>query len=155
MGEKKDPWNQIISNELGRLAQGNNALIKDNDCVNFTHPQDVPNDRKVTYAKFVCYYRPLKSDQQTISLVVGGEKLYHALDAGSPTASMIETKLFFNGVKSGAQEGAIFMSCDLKDFFYVPPWTNKNTFKSCTSHSQRKLEYRIISKRKYQEISSM
>ena len=53
MGGKKDPWTQIISNELGRLAQGNDAEITSNDCFDFIHHWYVPNDRKVTYTNFV------------------------------------------------------------------------------------------------------
>ena len=53
-GEQKDLWNQSINNELGRLAQGNNAGVRANDYIDFIHHRDVPNDRNITYANFVC-----------------------------------------------------------------------------------------------------
>ena len=59
----------------------------------------------------------MKSDQCTICLVVGGDKLDYSLDSGSPAASMLETKLLVNSVISDAKEGATFMSCELKDLF--------------------------------------
>ena len=43
-----------MSNELGRLSQGNYAGFKANDRVNFINNRDFPNDRKVNYAIFVC-----------------------------------------------------------------------------------------------------
>ena len=38
-----------------------------------------------------------------ISLVLGGDKLDYALDAGSPAASMLETKLLVKSVISEAK----------------------------------------------------
>ena len=52
-GEQKYLWNQSTSNELVISAQGNDAGVKANDCVDFIHHQDVTNDRKVTYENFV------------------------------------------------------------------------------------------------------
>ena len=36
-GEQKYLLNQSMSNELGRIAQGNDAVVKANDCVYFIH----------------------------------------------------------------------------------------------------------------------
>ena len=101
-----------MSNELSRLAQGKNYAVKANNCVDFIHHQDFPNDRKVAYEKFVCDYRPLKSDPYIIGLVLGGEKLDYALDDG-PHAAL----LLINSVTSDAKERAILIICDLKQFF--------------------------------------
>ena len=116
-GEQKDLWNQIMSNELGRLAQGNDAGVKSNDCIDFIHNWDVPNYRKATYENFVSDYWTLKSDKYRIRLVVGGEKLDYALKDGSPADYMLETKLLVNIVISDAKEVYRFMRCDIKDFF--------------------------------------
>ena len=91
-----------MSNELVILAQGNNSGVKSNDCIDFIHHQDVPNDRKVAYENFVCYYRPLKSDPHRICLVVGEDKLDYALGDGLPVAYLLETKLLVNSVISNA-----------------------------------------------------
>ena len=90
-GKQKYLWTQSMSNELGRLAQWNDVGVKSKDCVNFIHHLDVPNDIKVAYAKKICDYRPLKSDQYIIGLSVGGYKLDYSLNTGCPTASMLET----------------------------------------------------------------
>ena len=110
-------WSQIMSNELGGLAQGNNAGFKANGCVDFIHHWDVPNDRKFTYANFVWEYWSLISDPYIIHLLVEEEKLDCALDAGSPTDYMLETKLLVNSVISDAKEGARLIICDPKDLF--------------------------------------
>ena len=56
-----------------------------------------------------------------MQLVVGGDHLVYEDYPGSPAASMIETKLLLNSVISDAQQGSIFMICDLKGFFLATP----------------------------------
>ena len=116
-GKDAKIWNPSMSNELGRIAQGNNAGVAFADCVDYISYNDVPKNKKVTYASFVCDYRPMKDDKYRIRLVVGGDKLVYEADTGSPAASMLETKLLINSVISDAKDGARFMSADLKDFF--------------------------------------
>ena len=50
-------------------------------------------------------------------MVVGGDRLSHEEDPGSPAASLLETKLLINSTISDADKGAWLFSCDLKDFF--------------------------------------
>jgi hypothetical protein len=47
--------------------------------------------------------------------------LDYSYDAGSPAASILETKLTINSVISDASKGARFMGADLKDFFLASP----------------------------------
>ena len=112
-------WNQSLSNELGRLTQGNDAGVVAQDAMDFIHFQEVPKTSKVTYANFVCDYRPLKDEPWRVRLVVGGDKLTYDFDAGSPAASLLETKILLNSVIS--TKGAKFMSLDIKDFFLSSP----------------------------------
>ena len=118
-GDQADLWNRSTSNEFGRLAQGNKYGIKYRDVMEFITKQEVPKTNKVTYASFVLNYRPLKAEPWRVRLVVGGDKLPYDDDAGSPAASLIETKLLINSVISDASKGAKFMSLDLKDFFLM------------------------------------
>ena len=110
-----------MSNELGRLTQWNNHGVKATDTMDFIKQEDVPKNSKVTYANFVCDYRPLKSEPHRIRLVAGGDNLPYDGDAGAPVASLIETKLLINSVISQAKQGAKFLSCDLKDLFLAIP----------------------------------
>ena len=116
-GEDKHIWVPAMSNELGRLSQGNNKGVQSTDCMVFIHHDQVLPGKKVTYANFVCDHRPLKSEPYRIRLVVGGDKLEYEFDVGAPAASMLETKVLINSVISNAKQGARFMSADLKDFF--------------------------------------
>ena len=54
-------------------------------------------------------------------MTVGGDKLECEYDAGSPAASLLETKLILNSTISDAHKGARFLSADLKDHFLASP----------------------------------
>jgi len=123
-GENKHVWINGLSNELGRLAQGNKNNVEFTDTIEFILKSDVPQNSKVTYANFVCTHRPLKTEPWRVRLVAGGDKLEYEADAGSPAASLLEAKLLFNSVISDAAKGARFFSCDLKDFFLASPMKN-------------------------------
>jgi hypothetical protein len=121
IGSDSEVWTKSLSNEIGRLAQGNIHGVKSTDTIDFIYKNQVPQDRKVTYANFDLSYRPLKTEKHRVRLVVGGDKLSYDDDSGSPAASLLETKVILNSVISDADLGARFMSCDLKDFFLATP----------------------------------
>ena len=73
-GENKSTWQQGLNNELGRLANGYEK-IKGTNTIAFIHKQDIPNNKKVTYANMVGNYRPLKSEKYRVRLTVSGDKL--------------------------------------------------------------------------------
>ena len=56
-------WNPALSNEWGRLAQGNNTGIECTNTIDFVPFSSVPQNKKVTYASFACDHRPLKAEQ--------------------------------------------------------------------------------------------
>ena len=118
---QKERWETALSNEWGRLAQGNIHGVAPTDTIQFIHFNQVPHDRDVTYASFVCDHRPLKSEPWRVRIVVGGDKLSYNDDPGSPAASLLETKILINSVISDAGNGARFMSLDLKDYFLATP----------------------------------
>ena len=59
---QKDIWEKALSNEWGRLAQGNDHGVVPTNTISFIHRHEVPMDRDVTYASFVCDHRPLKTE---------------------------------------------------------------------------------------------
>ena len=117
----KDIWRVSLSNEWGRLAQGNKHNVTSTDTIDFIYQHEVPSDRDVTYATFVLDYRPLKSELYRVRITCGGNKLSYPLDDGSPAADMLETKILINSTISDAHKGAQFMSTDIKDFFLASP----------------------------------
>ena len=58
-----------MSNELGRLAQGNIYGVAATNTIYFIFKGDVPPGQAVTYANFVCDYMPLKLELYRIKLV--------------------------------------------------------------------------------------
>jgi hypothetical protein len=120
-GKDNPIWTTALSNELGRLAQGINNRVVATDTIDFIHRSEVPTDKKVTYGNFICDYRPLKSEPNRVRLTVGGDKLPYDDDAGSPAASLLESKLIINSTISDSKDGARFMCADLKDHFLASP----------------------------------
>ena len=121
-GPNKKIWTTALSNELGRLAQGVGSDIRGTDTIVFIPKCDVPSTNKVTYGNFICDHRPLKTHEPyRVRLTVGGDKLDYTDDAGSPAASLLETKLILNSTISDADKGARFLCADLKNFFLASP----------------------------------
>ena len=56
-------WILALSNEWGRLAQGNNAGVQSTDTVEFVALSEVPTTAAVTYDSFACDHRPLKTEE--------------------------------------------------------------------------------------------
>ena len=115
-------WSTALENEVGRLSQGFKDRVKAQDAMDFIYHNEIPTDRKVTYANFVCDYRPLKSEKFRVRMTVGGDKLDYFDNTSSPTASLVETKLLINSVISDHKsKNSRFCSMDLKDFFLTTP----------------------------------
>jgi hypothetical protein len=121
-GNDGPTWTNALCNEYGRLAQGfTGNTVLGTDTIDFIHQHEVPPDKKVTYGNFICDYRPLKTEPYRVRLTVGGDKLPYDNDAGSPAASLLETKLILNSTISDADKGARFLCADLKDHFLASP----------------------------------
>jgi hypothetical protein len=52
----KATWTKLAANEFGGLAQGVGGQITGTDTIKFISMNDVPKNRTVTYARFVCDY---------------------------------------------------------------------------------------------------
>ncbi len=86
--------------------------------MNFIHKSNIPLDRKITYANFVCDLRPFKTELYRVRMTVGGEKLEYPYDTVSPIAALLDTKLIANSTISDHKRyGSKFCSFDIKDFF--------------------------------------
>ena len=133
-GPENKKWTKSLSNEWGRLAQGNIHGVKATDTIDFIARTDVPQGRKVTYGSFVCDFRPLKTEPFRVRLVVGGDKLDYPDDPASPAAGLVETKLLVNSTISDAHKGARFMSMDLKDHFLASPMDRPEYMKMHQKH---------------------
>ena len=120
-GKDKTVWAKSLSNEWGRLAQGNMHGVTPTDTIDFIMKHEVPRGKKVTYATFVLAFRPHKLEKYRVRITVGGDRLEYAGDAGSPATNMLETKILVNSTISDAERGARMLCADIKDFFLATP----------------------------------
>ena len=65
-------WNKSVSNEFGRLAQGNDAGFIGTNTIHFIHKSEILIGKVVIYGNFICDIRPLKSEKYRTRLTVGG-----------------------------------------------------------------------------------
>jgi hypothetical protein len=75
----KDPrlqplWTRGFGNECGRLFQGIRD-IPGTDTGFFIKLTNLPKDRKITYGKIVCDYKPHKKEKERVRLTVCGDRL--------------------------------------------------------------------------------
>jgi hypothetical protein len=63
-----------LGNELGRLCQGI-RYIQGTNTFFFVDLNNIPKDRKITYGKLVCDYKPNKTENDRVRLTVGGDRL--------------------------------------------------------------------------------
>jgi hypothetical protein len=59
-------WKRGFSNEAGRLFQGIRNIPGTNTCF-FVELTNIPKDRKITYGKIVCDYKPHKKEKERAS----------------------------------------------------------------------------------------
>ena len=121
MGVDSDTMWKTVVNELVILANEIEKLLMATNTMEVIINEEVKKCRTVTYANFVCDYRPEKSEHYRAILRVGGDRLEYPHDASSPYVYILELKLLLNITISDARRGARFMSCDLKYFFLDAP----------------------------------
>ena len=114
-----DIWTTACANEFGRLMNGVGGRVKGTNTMRVIAKSNIPADRKVTYANFVCDLRPNKPETHRVRMCVGGDKLTYPESPSSPAAGMTEVKLLLNSTIS--TEGARFATCDIKDFYLNTP----------------------------------
>ena len=116
-GEDKQFWNKNISNEWVRLVKDNRYGIKGAKTIRFIRKYEVPKERDVTNATFVCDFKPPKQETYRVRITVTGDRLLFPDDAGSPIANMVETKILIKNSILGAKYGARFLSAGICIYF--------------------------------------
>jgi hypothetical protein len=126
----KDPrlqplWTRGFGNECGRLFQGIRDILRDipgTDTCFFIKLKNVPKDRKITYGKIVCDYKPHKKEKERVRLTVGGDRLDYSGDVVTSTADITTFKILINSTLSN--EDAAMMMMDIKNYYLgtLLPW---------------------------------
>ena len=114
----RETWKKSSANEFGRLTQGlKDGRVKGTNTMRYIKKNQIPQDRRkdITYARFVCDYRPNKAEPHRTRLTVGGDRINYPDDAGTPTADMTLFKIFANSIISTPNARCIMV--DIKDFY--------------------------------------
>jgi hypothetical protein len=111
-------WTRGFGNECGRLFQGIRD-IPGTDTYFFIDLKNIPNDRKITYGKIVCYYKPHKKEQERVRLTVGGDILDYSGDVATSMADIKTFKILINSTLS--TEDAAMMTMDIKNYYIGTP----------------------------------
>jgi hypothetical protein len=111
-------WKRGFSNEAGHLFQGIRDIPGTNTCF-FVELKNIPKDRKVTYGKIVCDYKPHKKEKEGVILMVGGYKLDYFGDVATSTADITTFKILINSTLS--TKDAAMMMMDIKEYYLGTP----------------------------------
>jgi hypothetical protein len=112
----KDPslqplWKRGFGNEVGRLFQGICDIPRTDKCF-FVNIKNIPKDRKITYGKIVCDYKPQKKEKERVRIMVGGNRLDYSGDVATSMADITTFKILINSNLSTAD--AAMMMMDIK-----------------------------------------
>jgi hypothetical protein len=119
----KDPrlqplWKRGFGNECGRLFQGIRDIPGTDTCF-LIKPTNIPTDRKITYGKIVCDYKPHKKEKERVRLTVGGDRLDYSGDVATSTADITTFKILINSTLF--TKDAVMMMMDIKNYYLGTP----------------------------------
>jgi hypothetical protein len=111
-------YKKCLGSELGRLRQGIRDIQGINTCF-FFELTNVPKDRKITYGKLVCAYKPNRAEKERVRLTVGGDILDYTGDMATSTADITTFKILVNSTLS--TEDAEMMMMDIQKYYLGTP----------------------------------
>jgi hypothetical protein len=119
----KDPrlqplWTRGFGNECEHLFQEIQD-IPGTDTRFFIYLKNIPNDRKITYGKIVCDYKPHKKEKERVRLTVGGNRLDYSGDITTSTADITTFKILINSTLS--TKDAAMMMMEIKNYYLGTP----------------------------------
>jgi hypothetical protein len=111
-------WKRGFGNECGQLFQGIRDIPGTDTCF-FIKLTNIPKDRKITYGKIVCDYKPHKTEKERVGLTVGGDRLDYSCDVATSTAHITTFKILINITLS--TEYAAMMMMEIKNYYLGTP----------------------------------
>jgi hypothetical protein len=75
----------------------------------FIDLHNIPKDRKITYGKFVCDFKPNKTEKHQVRLTIGGDRLDYSGDTATSTADITTFKMLINSTLSTKEAKMIMM----------------------------------------------
>jgi hypothetical protein len=111
-------WQRMRTPVPGHLRHPRNRQI-------FTTLKNIPEDRKITYGKIVCDYKPPKQEKERVCLTVGGDRLDFSGDVATSTADITTFKILINSTLS--TKDAAMMMMDIKNYYFqVALWSTRH-----------------------------
>jgi hypothetical protein len=83
------------------------------------HAENIPKDRKITYGKTVCDYKPRKQEKERVRLTVGGDKLDYSGDVATSISDITIFNILINSTL--ATKDAAMMMMDIKNYYLGTP----------------------------------
>jgi hypothetical protein len=111
-------WTRGFGNECGRLFQGIRNIPGTDTCF-FIDLKKIPNDRKISYGKIVCDYKPHKKEKECVRLTFGGNTLDYSGDVATSTADITTFKILISSTLS--TEETAMMMMEIKNFYLGTP----------------------------------
>jgi hypothetical protein len=124
-------WKRGFGNEVGRLFQGIRDIPGIDTCF-FVDLKNIPKDRKITYGKIVCDYKPHKKEKERVRLTVGGDRLDYSGDVATSTADITTFKILINSTLYTAD--AAMMMMDIHNYYLGTPLPLFEYMKMLLSH---------------------
>jgi hypothetical protein len=123
MALMKDPdlqplWKRGFGNEVCRLFQGIRD-IPGTDTFFFVELTNIPKDRKITYSKIICDYKPHKKEKERVRLTVGGDRLDYSGNVSTSTTGITTFKILINSTLSTKDKTMMMM--DIKNYYLGTP----------------------------------
>jgi hypothetical protein len=87
----------------------------------FIDLKNIPSDRKITYGKIVCDYKPYKKKKERVPLTMGGDRLCYSGDIATSTTDITTFKILINSTLSN--KDAAMMMMDIKNYYLRTPLT--------------------------------
>jgi hypothetical protein len=79
----------------------------------------IPKDRRITYGKIVCDYKPYKKRKERVRLAAGGDKMDYFGDVATSTADITIFKNLINSTIS--TKDAAMMIMEIKNYYMGTP----------------------------------
>jgi hypothetical protein len=108
-----------LNNELGRICQGIQEIAGTNTAL-FIDLKSIRKNRKITYGKLVCDFKPHKNENHRVRLTVGGDRLNYSGETATSTADTTTFKILINSTLSTAESKMMMM--DIKNYYVGTPF---------------------------------
>jgi hypothetical protein len=81
--------------------------------------KNIPKDRKITYGKIVCNYKPHKQEKERVRHTIGGDRVDYSGNDATSTADITTFKILKNSTLS--TKDAAMMMMDIKNYYLGTP----------------------------------